>query len=490
MKCNLCVQCLDPEIVWDQSHRLDCKVTKAKIKDYTCMSEKCRTHMWLCTFHYRRFNKERMEKHRAALQKRGLNMAFTTWVVHNNDGGVPTNSNLIKPVQSIEEATRRLVRAEQKSSKNKNLNIIPPPMGQPMFLFFQVKGKKNGANFFFDNGCSHACFQEGIPGGELTGEIISKGPFQIGGVGAMKTKANDEWIVSVETTDGGRQLIQGLTVDKVTHDFPMIDVETAVAEIKRDKPDDKILQLCKVPKMAGGVTHGLIGIKYQLIHPDPIHTLPSGLTLYKSKLVGHNQGMNAMVGGPHSTFEFLCDQSGGVANMVANFVKGIEIYRSEDWCAPNVPYAPMTVEEMNFAKHLNSGTGELKVLAECNQLEYLEEKVAEAFIEVLDAVEEGGDEDSGSENRKEEMAEVLSPAENTDVRGVKCLICEEFVKCEEWIADCIVLAALENEESDEKIRKIKKKMQFLESGLDVDYRCVKCRECAQCKKSDHAEKIS
>ena len=62
MKCNLCVQCLDPKIVWDQSHRLDCKVTKAKIKDYTCMSEKCRTHMWLCTFHYRRFNKERMEK--------------------------------------------------------------------------------------------------------------------------------------------------------------------------------------------------------------------------------------------------------------------------------------------------------------------------------------------------------------------------------------------------------------------------------------------
>ena len=71
MKCNLCVQCLDPEIVWDQSHRSDCKVTKAKIKDYTCMSEKCRTNMWLCTFHYRRVNKERMEKHKAALLRRG-----------------------------------------------------------------------------------------------------------------------------------------------------------------------------------------------------------------------------------------------------------------------------------------------------------------------------------------------------------------------------------------------------------------------------------
>ena len=39
--------------------------------------------------------------------------------------------------------------------------------------------------------------------------------------------------------------------------------------------------------MAGGVPHVLIGIKYKLIHPEAIHTLPSGLTLYKSKLVGH-----------------------------------------------------------------------------------------------------------------------------------------------------------------------------------------------------------
>jgi hypothetical protein len=38
----------------------------------------------------------------------------------------------------------------------------------------------------------------------------------------------------------------------------------------------------------------LIGIKYKLIHPEAIHTLPSGLKLYKSKLVGHNPGLNAI----------------------------------------------------------------------------------------------------------------------------------------------------------------------------------------------------
>jgi hypothetical protein len=51
----------------------------------------------------------------------------------------------------------------------------------------------------------------------------------------MKTKANDEWLVCVETTDGSRQFIQDLTVDKVICDFPLIDVERAIAEVKREK---------------------------------------------------------------------------------------------------------------------------------------------------------------------------------------------------------------------------------------------------------------
>jgi hypothetical protein len=121
----------------------------------------------------------------------------------------------------------------------------------------------------------------------------------------MKTKANDEWLLSMETTDGIRQFIQGLTVDKVICDFPLIDVERAVAEVKRDKPEDKILQHCKVPKMA----YVLKGIKYKIIHPEAIH----------------------------STFDCLCEQAGGVPDMVANFARGINKYRDEDWYAPRVP---------------------------------------------------------------------------------------------------------------------------------------------------------
>ena len=215
-----------------------------------------------------------MEKHKTALQKKGIILALPSFTLHSAD--IQAESAQYTPVLSIEEATRDLTRLEKRQSSSKDIKVAPPPVGQPLFLFFHVKGKTKGVNFFFDKGCSTACFREGIPGTELNGKIIAKGPFQIGGVGGMQAKANDEWLISVERTDGYRQFIKGLTVDHVTCDFPMIDVETAVAEVKRDKPSDRVLQQCTVPKLAGGVTDVLLGIHYSLIHPVPVHTLESG----------------------------------------------------------------------------------------------------------------------------------------------------------------------------------------------------------------------
>ena len=143
--------------------------------------------MWLCNYH-RRQNKEHMEKHKAVLQKKGLTLAMTSWVMQSASS--PSESAQVSPIQSIEEATRKLANTEQRNSRSKTVKVIPPPIGQPMFLFFHVKGKKDGCNCFFDNGCSTACFREGIPGGELNAEKIASGPFQIGGVGGITAKAN------------------------------------------------------------------------------------------------------------------------------------------------------------------------------------------------------------------------------------------------------------------------------------------------------------
>ena len=487
IKCNLCVQCLDPDIVWDQSHRSQCRVNKSKIKDYTCLSNKCKTHMWLCVFHHKRCNKEQMEKHKSNLQKKGISLSFVSLVLNTLDeGGALNNSVHVSPIQSIEEATRKLTNTERRLNSNKNLTVVPPPIGQPMFLFFQVKGKKHGANFFFDKGCSHACFKEGIPGGELTGEIISKGPFEIGGVGAIKTKANDEWLVSVETVEGKRQLIQGLTVDKVTADFPVVDIQIAASEVKRDRPTDRLLQSCQVPKHAGGVTHGLIGIKYELIHPDPIHTLPSGLTLYKSRLVGHSPGVNAMIGGPHSTFDFLSDSAGGVANMVANFVQGIEIFRKGKWTPPKVPYLSMSVEETMLAEKLNSGIGDMSVLSEHRVLDEIEERNFNGFLDNIDI----SDVETEQNLVNKSCSIDTHHLEIAKDKFITCNSCSQTIAFNDWLYDCHALPVDNEILDDVKIQKIKKNLQLFDSGLEVEYRCVKCRDCSQCKKADQSEKIS
>ena len=128
---------------------------KNKIKNYTCTSGRCKTHMWLCNFH-RAANKSDLEKQKSNLEKKGVVFNFASIMIHKTD--LPETTAQFAPVVSIEEATRDLTRIERKSSTNRNLQVSPPPIGQPMFLFFHVKGKNKGANIFFDKGCSTACF--------------------------------------------------------------------------------------------------------------------------------------------------------------------------------------------------------------------------------------------------------------------------------------------------------------------------------------------
>jgi hypothetical protein len=58
--------------------------------------------------------------------------------MHSSDSGTLFTAAPVKLVQSIEEATRKLTRTEQKSSKNQTFKVVPPPFGQPLFVFFHI----------------------------------------------------------------------------------------------------------------------------------------------------------------------------------------------------------------------------------------------------------------------------------------------------------------------------------------------------------------
>ena len=102
-------------------------------------------------------------------------------------------------------------------------------------------------------------------------------------------------------------------MNKVTGDFPLYDVTKAVNEVKADDPLNQLLQNSKVPEVIGGEVDCLMGIKYALLHPEPLHTLAtSGLSIYATKLKSHDGKFDAMIGGPHESFEFFSSVAGGV----------------------------------------------------------------------------------------------------------------------------------------------------------------------------------
>ena len=461
IKAKLCLWCLDPDITYDPNHRDVCRLQSGKIKRYTCEVLSCKNHMWLCSFH-KQTNSSQLKKHQDDLKKKGLDMVLTSWCIRAD-----------KPVILLDdsEATESVTKAVRKAARNRDVQVTPVPAGRPMFLFFRCKGKKNGVNCFFDNGCSEAVFREGIPGGELIGEKTTRGPFTIGGVGGLECKANDEWLVSFETVDGHRQLIRGLTVNKVTEDFPLIKLDAAAAELKANCNDEWV-KGCKIPKLAGGVTDALIGIQYNLVHPEPVHTLESGLCIFKSRLAPHKGGGLAMIGGPHSSFDALAGLSGGVSRVVAQFVQGLENYRSGNWMPPKIPINPVCAEEIMYAETMNTYEGDY-IMKEAFQVEQDRSKFLEPYEDILEIVEKEGP-----------CSDVCNPP------TVTCNSCDTDYVPDIWLADIIALESDARFSPEEKLNKIKQNWSLLDSGLQIDYRCIKCRDCISCKNADQSEKIS
>ena len=424
-KIKICPQCFHPDVISNPAHLKTCPFNSKENK-FSCKEENCKFHMWICLLHKTK-NKEAMEHMRQELQRRGHSLTFTSYLPLR-DG--QTSCNTV----DLHKAVRKVERLEKKKGRT----VIPVPSGEPLFLFYDVKGKNKEVKTFFDNGCSHAVFKEGIPGGQLRGQLVAKGPFNIGGVGGLCTTALDEWIVSVPRTDGDTQLIQGLTVPRVTSDFPLINLTAAVKEIKDDDPENQALQNCSVPAEAGGSVDMLIGIKYLSIFPKEVHTLPSGLTIYKSKLASHGGKFDSCIGGPHSSFTALASLAGVAAQLLGHFIDGLKVYRQ--FGPPSIKSIAMTEEEMMLAQEYNSKEGGMPELS----LWFDEQQTGTDWSSEVDCCQH-------------------------------CLV-DQDQSCQ--------LA------HDDKISEYKRFQEMQELGLDIEYRCPDCRDCIKCKKADKTEKIS
>ena len=439
IKSKFCMRCFHPDLVWTKDHDKECVFATGKRRNaYSCKNLSCKEHMWLCTTH-RAQNKKAMDKFKLELSKRGLQLSYGVKVPLLKVG--QHQGNQCGPVQPdpVAGALKKLKRSL------KNSTIVDVPDGEPMFMFFGAKGKTRSLTTFLDNGCSHAVFRKDVPGAELKGQLIQNGPFDIGGVGGARVIAHSEWICSMDREDGRKQLVQGLTVDKVTSDFPMIDISTAVREVQSSDPTNAALQACKLPPSVGGSVDILLGIMYSSIFPDPIHCLDSGLTIYRTKLSPYHKAHNAIIGGPHSSFQFLADRAGNPAALLSHFMQGLKTFREWD------------------------GAPKIRDFYITNTLAGVEEKYLEfQNMQCSDVA-----------------TNKCSDAETNEIEGGSVpLDSREYFFSENVGGRTAATAA------DERISSYKKKFAQQETGLEIDYRCVRCRDCPQCKNADRTEKIS
>merc|ERR1711954_446427 len=86
------------------------------------------------------------------------------------------------------------------------------------------------------------------------------------------------------------------------------------------------IQNLQVPKVIGGEVQMILGIKYQNIYPEVVHTFPNGLTIFKSKLMPTKPGTLACIGGPVEALETLCGIAGAKStlNYVSHLVQNIK----------------------------------------------------------------------------------------------------------------------------------------------------------------------
>ena len=191
-----------------------------------------------------------------------------------------------------------------------NAKVMKIPQGEPVFIFCVIQGLTSPVMTFIDSGANCWLSQEGIPEKEFISVKLSDGPIPLSVASGMTTYASAEYASLLPLANGNYQSVRGLTLKRVTGDMPKLNLIPAYEHIKSECASNRRIQNLKVPSVVGGNIQMILGIKYQAIYPEVLHTFPSGLTVFESKLRPAEQGALACIGGPVSCIESLCGTIG------------------------------------------------------------------------------------------------------------------------------------------------------------------------------------
>ena len=353
----------------------------------------------------------------------------------------------------------------------------PIPEGRSQFILAYTEGKTRPILQLYDTGCGGILFKEGVLEKEIDAIRKVPGPFYVNGVGDSTIQVNDEWFTSLQLIDGTRVSVEGSSVKENTASFPMTNISVAQREIKANMPSNKELQKLNCSPCIGGDINILIGMLYLKYFPKAVHSLPNGLTIYSLRVKSHDGKINAALGGPHSSFHQLGAHYGSMSVVFANLSKQLENFRS--YGPPSIQRSLISSEEVRFLQ-------ELKPMEffdiNSNESEFLFQNPEKLSCEgdvfdgntVLD-VTEIPEESLGNAAEEDYFSTGLDVVDHCTISCNEC--------------GRQVMALVKNED-DESISALKRLQQAQQEGLDVSYRCLKCRDCTACKRSHDTERLS
>ena len=172
-----------------------------------------------------------------------------------------------------------------------------------IYMLQTVKINDQHFTIFFDSGCSDMVSRyDAIKRIGERAKLEVKGPTVLGGVGNVKTESKHGiYQVRIPLHNGKNAVFTGVCLDQITSTFPSYPLKGTLQDDITEayvKIGGMANDLPGLPDFVGGNVDFMIGSKYLRYHPEPIFTLPSGLTIYKSPFVNID-GSRGVIGGPH-----------------------------------------------------------------------------------------------------------------------------------------------------------------------------------------------
>ena len=298
-------------------------------------------------------------------------------------------------------------------------------------------------NIFYDSGCGDLVVtketvdqlkEKGLAKQEFTGPIV------LNGVGNQTSVCeNGIYSISLRLASGYEAKMSGVCVDSITVPFPKYSLQKVERDFKETiaKTNPEIMSsLPKLPKAVGGKVDIMIGKQYLRYFPKEVARLKSGLTLYESCFESLD-GTRGVISGPHPEFS-KTEKNSHFSDIRFNFLNSI-------------------VEKYNESINL------------INEVPLLGNKVSgivQSIYEINDMGSKWDLLDSNSSQSNPRNAYDNLAFENS---------CPVFEK------------GYVNKKGPKELKLFG---EIEDCGTTISYRCVKCRNCQECKSGCEIEDIS